>query len=137
MKQFSFQLAEVYQTLDAEVVAEVYKALARNSKLQLTSNEWEDISSFADSLRGFEINAMPIHKFVRHGFGNGMITNTCNAEETQLLIKKILQRQSWQDVVTSLQFDGKQQAIQALRMVISKLINDTTISNSIEIVPDD
>jgi tRNA(Met) cytidine acetyltransferase len=136
-KQFSFQLAEAYQALDTEVVAEVYNALATSNILQLTSDEWEDISSFADSLRGYEINTMPIHKFIQYGFSNGLIHKTCSAGELQLLIKKVLQRQSWQDIVTSLHFEGKRQAVQALRIVISKLVNDTTISNNIEIEPGD
>jgi len=131
--QLSFQLSETYQTLDSDVVAEIYKTLATENKLHLTSSEWEDISSFADSLRGYEINALPIHKLIQHGFSNGIIDNACDAKERQLLIKKVLQRQSWQEIVSRLEFDGKQQAIQALRKVIGKLTNDTAISNSIEI----
>ena len=131
--QIAFQLPEAYQTLDTGVVAEIYKSLATDNKLSLTTNEWDDIISFTDSLRGYEINAMPIHKFIQHGFASGRLDTSYDAMEIQLLIKKVLQRQSWQDIVSSLGFDGKQQAIQALRNVIGKLVNDTTISDSIEI----
>lgn len=131
--QFSFQLPEAYQTLDADMVFEIYKSLATDITLHLTTNEWDDISSFADSLRGYEINAMPIYKLVQHIFANGIINKTCDAMEMQLLIKKVLQRQSWQEIVSSLEFDGKQQAIQALRKVIGKLVNDTATNKSIEI----
>ena len=131
--QFTFQLPEGYQTLDPDVVAGIYGALATKQKLQLTPNEWEDITSFAESLRGYEINALPIHKLVHHGFANGAISKACNKIEIHLLIKKVLQRQSWQEIVANLEFDGKHQAIQALRNIISKLINSSHMHDTIEL----
>ncbi len=133
--QFSFQLAEAYQNLDSDIVAGIYNSIAISSKLRVTNSEWEDVTSFSNSLRGYEINSLPINKITHHCFINGHMNKLCEKQEIDLLIKKVLQRQSWQNIVSSLGFDGKQQAIDALRKTIKKLVSHNTIKESIEIAP--
>jgi len=131
--RFSFQLGEAYQNLTCDVILEIYKTITTTHKLQLSESEWEDIASFANASRGYEINALPIHKIVVYLFESGQFANALDNDQQCALIKKILQRQPWQTLVGNMGLTSKQEAIQYLRNTLSKVIDDASILKSIDI----
>jgi tRNA(Met) cytidine acetyltransferase len=131
--RFTFQLGEAYQDLECEVVKEIYKTFNITGALPLTENDWDDITSFATALRGYEINAHPLHKLITHLFEAKIAGAICTPVEQCLLIKKVLQRQSWQETTFALGLPGKQDAIHLLRNTLSKIINASLTKSIIEV----
>jgi tRNA(Met) cytidine acetyltransferase len=131
--RFTYQLSETYQELACEVVTEIYRNIAKENELQLTKAEWDDITSFANASRGYEINAFPIHKLITHLFETRLFDNACSVNEQCLLVRKVLQRQHWQTITSDMNFGGKKDAIQNLRNIIAKIIANSSIISSIEL----
>ncbi|WP_455207862.1 tRNA(Met) cytidine acetyltransferase TmcA [Kaarinaea lacus] len=135
--RFTFQLAEAYRDLECDVVTEIYKFHTTPNKLMLSTEEWNDITSFATASRGYEINAYPIHKLVSQLISNYEIDSICSFDEKCLLVKKVLQRQSWQEITQALGYSGKHEATQRLRDTLAKIIADTSIKSSMELTNQD
>ncbi len=131
--RFTFQLGEAYRDLTCDIATEIYQIIAKENKLLLTKAEWDDIASFANASRGYEINALPIHKLIAHLFETRQFDNICNVDEQCLLIRKVLQRQHWQTITSDMNLEGKKDAIQNLRNIVAKIIADSSIIASIEL----
>ncbi|MCI0507009.1 MAG: GNAT family N-acetyltransferase [Gammaproteobacteria bacterium] len=131
--RFSFMLAEAYQDLECDVAAKIYKTFTQGQNLQLSKDEWNDITSFATAGRGYEINSFPITKLISHLFEQGKIDRLCSFDEQCILMKKVLQRLSWQEIITTLGLKGKRDAIAKLRETLCKLINDESVKHIIKI----
>lgn len=134
MSRLSFQLGEAYQNVGWDIVRDIYQHTARERKLQLTRDEWQDITSFANTLRGYEINAQPIYKLIVQLFESGDAVDICNINEQCLLITKVLQRQPWQALTAELNLSGKKDAIQYLRDTITKIINASSVTDNIKLI---
>jgi tRNA(Met) cytidine acetyltransferase len=131
--RFTFLLAEAYQGLECDVAIEIYKAYAKDRHLQLSEDEWNDISSFATTGRGYEINALPVTKLISYLFEQGKIDRLCSFDEQCLLIKKVLQRLSWQELSPALHLKGKRSAVTQLRDTVCKILNDESIKSAVKI----
>jgi tRNA(Met) cytidine acetyltransferase len=130
--RFSFMLADAYQDLECDVATEIYKTFAKDRHLQLSEDEWNDIISFATTGRGYEINAVPVTKLILYLFEQGEIDRLCSYDEQSLLIKKVLQRHSWQEISATLALTGKREAIARLRETVCKITDDASIQLAVK-----
>ena len=134
VKQFPLQLAEPYHDLPCDIAQEIFVSFMENNKLQLTQQEWQDIGSFADSLRGYEINRLPIGKLVSHVLCHEKLKQLPGGVDNCLLIAKVLQQKSWQEIVEDFGFQGKQNAIEQLKNCIQLLIRHNSILDTIDVM---
>jgi len=120
-------LAERLQSLDIEIVLQVFCALNPNGKLSLHVNDWQEITIYAESSRQYEHAALAISSLVTQVFLALDVRQLLDIQDTKLLVAKVLQRKPWSQVVAETRLDGKQQARQHLRQVISTLIHSKLV----------
>jgi tRNA(Met) cytidine acetyltransferase len=136
MHEFPLQLAEPYRDLACEIVAIIFRAFTIKNNLALSQEEWRDIDSFANALRGYEINRVAIVKLVIHVLGHEALKRATDDYDTCLLIKKVLQQRTWRHIVESFELPGKQCAIDRLRGVVKRLIGHHDVLKTIKITQD-
>lgn len=129
--QFPLQLAEPYRDLSCIIAREIFTALAQDTTLPLTQSEWQDITSFANSLRGYEINRLPITKLISHVLCHAQLKPLPGDVDICLLIAKTLQLKPWHEVVRELGLQGKQNAVDQLRRCVQRVIQCDAILETI------
>jgi len=119
--RLSFMLTSVYKHLDAALVEYLFSRSKSENEMYLDENEIEDVKRFAYSLSDYDMASLSINRFINLCFYNEKARGLLTSEEKVFLIKKVLQQYSWAQVIESLQLEGKNQAIQFLRLTIAKL----------------
>lgn len=89
----------------------------------LSSQDWMDIDSFAYGQRGYEVCLAPIWHLICAVLRLTGAAEQLGPVERDVLIAKVLQKHSWQDVAQLLGMTGKAQAIIALRGAVREVCN--------------
>ena len=129
-RHFPQMLADVYRDLDPAIVKVLIGGSQREILDSICDEDWQDIASFVNSARGYEVNSVPIWKLVCLGLGNKSCSESLTEIELSLLITKVLQKQSWPEVVSVCGFKGHRYALDSLRDAVKKLLNSRVFNES-------
>jgi tRNA(Met) cytidine acetyltransferase len=126
-EHFPRMLANVYYDLDSVLVESLLWHGDALDLSQITQQDWKDIESFALAKRGFEVTSVPIWKLVHAILGHPDHERLLGTDEKRLLVAKVLQQHSWQEITRLSQrvsipaWYGKTNAENALRQCIEVL----------------
>ncbi|MEE8056489.1 MAG: GNAT family N-acetyltransferase [Pseudomonadales bacterium] len=125
-EQFPRELANLYQHLEPELVAELLRDTAAESVQLLNQQDWLDIEAFAKGYRQYEMCLLPLWKLVCMGFSKQQCVENLSASQHSLLIMRVLQNQPIKTVADALGLTGKKQLLVAMREAI-KIIQSLAI----------
>ena len=114
-------LADPLRDLETPIVAALFiKLFGKNDRslLELTDAENQALLGFYEQLRGYESSISAIYKLTLSQLSQGV---NLNPKELQLVVGKVLQKKSWQQLLALSGVTGKKQAITLLRQAVKKL----------------
>jgi tRNA(Met) cytidine acetyltransferase len=120
-QHFPSMLAESYNDLEPQLVEQLFGGENLESLHTLSAQDWLDIKSFVRAARGYEVNSVPIWKLVCLCLANKCGIAELADTELVLVIAKVLQKKSWQEIVSDFSLSGQKQALQCLRQAVKKL----------------
>ena len=111
-EQLPLLLAEPLADLDATMVAELFRLLPAAAPSALSHQDWKDVRSFAETLRGYEVCMLALWRLAPLALAmeNGLTT-----EQRALLIEKVLQHRDWKALADAHGLRGRAEAVEALR----------------------
>jgi len=120
-KQFPHQLSDPLRYLEPDLVAFL---LNRDRKIQpvLDEMDWEDIKAFVDNERIYEACPTPIWELTCSILTNKDSFELINNLQRDVLIRKVLQKNSWQEVARLTRLSGKKSIQQSLRHALLPFI---------------
>jgi tRNA(Met) cytidine acetyltransferase len=121
-RHFPYMLAEVYRDLDSSLIRELMDSNLAPWTEPIDEADWQDINSFVNSARGYEVNSVPVWKLVCAAVRNRSCVEPLTETEYELLVGKVLQKNTWFQVVAALGFNGQKQAVDCLRETLKKLL---------------
>jgi tRNA(Met) cytidine acetyltransferase len=124
-RAFPLLLADPLRDLEASLVVALYApSIQKNKPTQLILEEakWYALTGFAYQQRGYESSIAVINEVTQYALTQCGQANTLSAKEWQVLIAKVLQKQSWQVVGQLTQVKGKKSVIKLLRQAVKKLV---------------
>ncbi len=122
------RMAEQLPLLLGEALADVEVApisvlcqLMPTMPLPLTSQDWRDVRSFGEALRGYDVCQPALWRLTGpYLAGEGPLTQ----EQRSMMIEKVLQRQSWQTVARTHGLNGRAEVVTALRNIYQSVLQD-------------
>lgn len=112
-------LADPLRQLDAEIVAPLMQRDETAPPLQLSAAEWRDLHTFAHANLGLETIIAPLWQLVNHH----LVVARLPLPQQPLLVSRVLQRNSWAEVCRVTGYNGKNEALKALRQIVAQLID--------------
>lgn len=119
-KHFPYLLSEPFCKLEMGIVLALLTAPPSANKNSISENK--ELHAFAEKQRGYENTLYPIWNIVC----NRLASASLNEQESKILVLKVLQKYSWNDVSKKMSdhIKGKKDALRLLRQAISKLLID-------------
>ncbi|WP_095210564.1 tRNA(Met) cytidine acetyltransferase TmcA [Endozoicomonas ascidiicola] len=120
--QFHWLLMDELRDFDPELVAALFKSLSddvqRHGLWQMSERDWQELYSFCEGQRQYENCVHAIKKAIV------LITlsDTPETVDVSLLVRRVLQNQSWASVVRVCDYSGEKQGRVALREAV-KILN--------------
>lgn len=130
-RHFSFMLAEVYNDLDPLLVRALIETRHGEPLLTISLEDWQDINSFVNLARGYEVNSVALWKLVGNSLREGTDIHSLTPLEYALLVTKVMQKKTWTEVVTAMGFTGQKHALQSLRQAVRKLLNGRRVNGNV------
>jgi tRNA(Met) C34 N-acetyltransferase TmcA len=87
--------------------------------LQLSAEEWRDLHTFAHANLGLETIIAPLYQLVQYHF----VVAKLPLQQQELLVGRVLQRNSWAEVCRVSGYNGKNEALKALRQIVAQLLD--------------
>jgi tRNA(Met) cytidine acetyltransferase len=118
-------LADPLCHLETPLVTALFKPSLpqiKPTKRLLSEMENHAVYAFCDQQRGYESSIVAIYKLTLYALFQPNQLNNLTADEVHLLIAKVLQKHSWQSLVTQTGVTGRKQAIKLLRRAVKKLV---------------
>ena len=117
-------LVDELQALGAEIVAAllfVQQIKETVAALPLAEHEWRDLDAFAHANLGLETVIVPLWQLTHHHFTTR--SAELSSQQQALLVVKVLQRREWADVCRLTDYNGKGDALKALRQCVARLLD--------------
>lgn len=121
--KLNYLLASAYKDLDTDLVEYLYATYSADENLLISDRQKEEVVNFSHSLIGYAMVSQALNLFIHRSFYDDEAQKKLTLQEKKLLITRVLQQHSWESVVSSLDYSGKNQAIQCLRIAVAKLID--------------
>lgn len=112
-------LAEPLSDLDATLAVALMQRHEPSPPLQLSTDDWRDLHTFAHANLSLETVIVPLWQLTRHH----LIAAKLPLGHQPLLVKKMLQKNSWAELCRDTGYTGKNEALKALRQVVGQLID--------------
>ncbi len=109
-ESFPHLLSDPFKTLEHSLILTLIK---QQYRIQLSCNEIRILHAFAYQNRGYENSFLPIWKLVINTLNKVQLSN----DEERVLINKVLQKKSWEEITKS-----KNKALKLLRNAVSSLL---------------
>jgi len=119
---FPHWLSDPLRELDTNIVLELWHQTEDTSLLQLSERDRQDIQSFADGLRGYEVNLWPLWMFICASLPLSHQACILSKQESGLLISKVLQKRSWQEAAELAGINGRSAIIAMMRKAVHNMI---------------
>lgn len=114
-------LSDPLRDFDAELAGQLLSGKPPPSNT-LDDDDWQDLIAFAFGQRGYEFSLAAIAKLVDQAAGEADFMAGLEAQQRHLLMVKVIQRRSWEEVVAACRLSGRAAAIQLLRTAIQQLV---------------
>lgn len=111
-------LAEPLRDLEATLVVALMQRHDTSPSLQLSVDEWRDLHTFAHTNLGLETVVVPLWQLVHHH----VVVAQLPLQQKTLLVSKVLQKNSWAEVCRATGYNGKNEALKALRKSVTCLL---------------
>jgi tRNA(Met) cytidine acetyltransferase len=119
--QWPILLSTQFKGLDTLLVLKISSLEGMKAEL-LPDWDWQDVNSFAHSLRTYESCQISLIKFTGTILCNTAMLAALSSRQQQLLVLLLIQQQPLVNVVQKLGYTGKKELLLALRAAISHLI---------------
>ena len=120
--QWPLLLSTQFKALDTFLVLKISSLEGMQTQL-LPDWDWQDVNSFAHSLRTYESCQISLIKFTGTILYNTTMLAALSSRQQQLLVLLLIQQQPLVNVVQKLSYTGKKELLLALRETISLLIS--------------
>ncbi|MGD9169002.1 MAG: GNAT family N-acetyltransferase [Candidatus Thiodiazotropha sp.] len=117
-KQLPALLGDTLAQLSSSLAAPLLKGIGHPSTSRLEHQDWLDLVAFAFAERGYDLSLHAIELISLAALADGIVAD----EDAKLLIKRVLQKQSWQACASSLALSGRGAAVRRIRQVIARLV---------------
>jgi tRNA(Met) cytidine acetyltransferase len=121
-KRFSRQLpallGDALSQLSSSLAAPLLAGIEHPSATTLEKQDWLDLIAFAFAERGYDLSLHAIEVITLAALADGLVTDG----ESRLLIKRVLQKQSWQACASSVSLSGRGATEQQIRQVVARLV---------------
>ena len=120
--QWPVLLSTQFKGLDTFLVLKISNLEGMKAEL-IPDWDWQDVTSFAHSLRTYESCQISLIKFAGTILYNTAMLAALSSRQQQLLVLLLIQQQPLVNVVHKLSYTGKKELLLALREAISLLIS--------------
>ena len=120
--QWPVLLSTQFKGLDTFLVLKISSLEGMKAEL-IPDWDWQDVTSFAHSLRTYESCQISLIKFTGTILYNTAMLAALSSRQQQLLVLLLIQQQPLVNVVHKLSYTGKKELLLALREAISLLIS--------------
>ena len=124
-ERFLSQLPDMLADVSSDVDPDLAAALLRRDKsrpINLDMQDWRDVVAFAFGLRGYEVSLIPIRKLLLIALADPDIGVLLDERSRDMLIAKVLQRKSWQEVAALSKHPGRAGVVAALREALQPVV---------------
>jgi tRNA(Met) C34 N-acetyltransferase TmcA len=116
------QLSDPLRDLDAELAVTLLAGESPDTPHTLDEDDWRDLHAFINTHRSYESCLGAIHKLTREAVANPLLMAELTPGERQLLIARVLQQRTWEEVIETCEINGKDAAVRLLRPLIQRLV---------------
>ncbi|MES9993930.1 MAG: GNAT family N-acetyltransferase [Candidatus Thiodiazotropha sp.] len=117
-KQFPPQLGDSLNRLSSPLAALLLEGIDHRSPAALEHQDWLDLIAFAFARRGYDLTLYGIEAITLAALADGLVRD----EDARLLVKRVMQKQSWRDCATGLELSGRGAVIKQIRRIIGTLV---------------
>jgi tRNA(Met) cytidine acetyltransferase len=117
-KQLPAMLGDTLAHLSSSLAAPLLKGIEHPSTTRLEHQDWLDLVAFAFAERGYDLCLHAIELISLAALADGIVVD----KDAKLLIKRVLQKQSWQACACALALSGRSVTVRQIRQVIARLI---------------
>jgi tRNA(Met) cytidine acetyltransferase len=115
-------LSDPLRDLDPGLAAALLRREVPPEPVRLDAQDWRDLVAFGFGLRGYEVSLVPIWRLVCAALADPQASALLEGQAVVLVIGKVLQRRSWQELARELDLPGRAQVVEALRRALRPLI---------------
>lgn len=115
-------LSEPLRDLDPGLAAALLRRETPPPQVALDAQDWHDLVAFGFGMRGYEVSLVPIWRLVCAALADPGTARLLDGQALALVIGKVLQRRTWQEVARELGLPGRAQVLEALREALRPLI---------------
>lgn len=126
-QRLPYLLADPLRDLDAVITALLLHRIDVTTSLQLSAAEWRDLHTFAHANLGLETVIVPLWQLVQHHLVVAALE--LHPQEQTLLVSRVLQKNSWSEVCHATGYNGKNEALKALRQIVAQLLESRRSSS--------
>ena len=119
-KQFAWLLADSHRELDATLVRRLW--CLSGSSPKLSAAEWREVQAFAHGHRGYEDSALAIDRLLRARLGEAGWSTSVGEVQLEVLVRRVLQHQSWAEIAHDLSLPGRAAVQTVLREAVAVLL---------------
>jgi tRNA(Met) cytidine acetyltransferase len=120
-QQFPRELMSLHSQLEAQLVSVLMLGTDGDNDFNLDQQQWLDVEAFADYNRQYNHCLLPLWKLSCLCLSNEGFNKQLEQHQRELLIARVLQNQSQQSVIDSMDFAGKKELQTSMRNVIAKV----------------
>ena len=121
---FLHWLSDPLRDLDTEISYELLCQSAPDPPSKLSRRDRQDLQSFINGKRGYEVNILPIWKAVSTKLSPNGTAVFLTEIEKSVLIAKVLQKHSWSEVANIADLTGRAAVIDKIREAIRKIVHN-------------
>jgi tRNA(Met) cytidine acetyltransferase len=129
--QLPAQLGDPLRDLPASLACRLLAASRVAEGIVLSSDDWSDLAGFAFAHRGYESSLPAIEKLALQGLGGDLLS----LSERQLLVLRVLQRQSWGECARLSGLSGRAETENRLRSIMALLYRRFADESARRLIP--
>jgi len=121
--QFPLQLGEFYRDLDVNLILALLHNPISLALFPFTAHEQQHVQAFGEGYQSYENCCGALWKWLINLLARPNGFAECSVLDQGLIVKKILQKNSWESVTDELQLGNSKSAMRLLRQTIQRLCN--------------
>jgi len=114
-------LSDPLSDLDTEISFELLGHCKPPSLPKLTDRDYQDLQSFANGQRGYEVNILSIWKTVSASLFHNGVASVLSERERRVLLAKVIQKRSWLEIADGMGLKGRAEVVSIMRRAIDKM----------------
>jgi tRNA(Met) cytidine acetyltransferase len=130
-RQLPAQLGDALSQLPTRLAAPLLAGIDSPPVTILEPQDWLDLVAFAFAERGYDLSLHAIEVITLAALAEGLLAKA----DARLLIKRVLQRQSWQACASSINLSGRAETVKRIRHVIARLVRHYGSEEVLELIP--